>query len=347
MIARVIVILIYIVWLSGCTTYGGKLFWENKIKPTPYIDGGHRVKPSSWDEGAVTYSWLGHTTVLLNIYGTEILTDPVLLDRIGPPEIFDNLFGIKRLVKLPLQLKDLKDIDLVLVSHPHFDHLDLASLDSLNEVTSYRLVVPALNKQLLSDDLPDIIELDWAGRAPEVMHYENLTIRAFRVEHYGYAPWGERDVKRGFNGYLISTDDKAGKQKHVAFFGDTSYLRYRDDTGDMLKKPLSIDWRKKFPSSVLRSGIDLCIIPIGDSTYYWNHISPQNAVTLSEELNCRKLLPVHYATFLLTPPEEEAEPPRQQLIKSLREKGAMELINCNDDAHRQHFPDIGVSCILP
>ena len=331
------------VLLSGCTRYSRDIFWENKVKSTPYEGTARIVKPELWSDDNITYAWLGHATVLINFDGTMILTDPVLHERIGPPEIFDNLFGIKRLVQLPINIEDFPDIDLVLVSHPHFDHLDLASLHSLEKQDDFSLIVPALNTQLIDDDFVNVLELDWFGRAETSITFDNMTITAFRVEHYGYAPWGDRDVKRGFNGYLISSNNN----RHIAFFGDTSYSRYRDENGDVLDKPLSINWKEKLSPEVLQSGIDLCIIPIGDSYYYWNHISPENAVRLANELNCKKLLPIHYSTFLLTPPDDEVVKPKERLLKTLYKLNQMNLVKCTTLQHLSDFPSIGTSCKLP
>ena len=324
------------------------MLWQNKIKPTPYDALDHRVKPGYWSDDEVTYAWLGHATVLMNFYGTLVVTDPVLLDRIGPPEIFDNIFGIKRIKQLPLDLEDFPAVDIVLVSHPHFDHLDLASLRLLNESADYTLVVPALNKDLVEEEVKNVVELDWLARADKTVAIENLTVSAFRVEHYGYADWGERDVKRGFNGYLISSRPETGKQrKTIAFFGDTSYSRYRDENGDVLDKPLSVNWPEKFEADILRAGIDLCIIPIGDSYYYWNHIGPENAVRLARELNCKKMLPVHYATFVLTPPENEPVKPKKQLLQALKKTHNTRLVTCMTSFDSAVFPAAGLTCKLP
>jgi L-ascorbate metabolism protein UlaG (beta-lactamase superfamily) len=339
----VCLILALTVLQTGCARYTRDIFWENKVKSTPYAAAKSTARPELWGDADITYAWLGHATVLINFNGTLILTDPVLHDRIGPPEIFNNMFGIKRLIQLPLNIEDIPDIDLVLISHPHFDHLDLASLDSLNEQYDFRLIVPVLNTELLGDDFSNVLELDWLSRADVSTTFENIKITAFRVEHYGYADWGDRDVKRGFNGYLISGKNNG---HHIAFFGDTSYSRYRDEIGNVLTKPASINWRDKFSPEVLQSGIDLCIIPIGDSYYYWNHISPEKAIRLANELNCNKMLPIHYSTFLLTPPGDEIVKPKQQLLRTLYSLDQMDLVRCDTSQVSKEFPDIGINCIL-
>jgi L-ascorbate metabolism protein UlaG (beta-lactamase superfamily) len=186
--------------------------------------------------------------------------------------------------------------------------------------------------------------LDWFDRAPPNRSYDKFTVTAFRVEHYGYADWGDRDRERGFNGYLLQVHKN---NKTIAFFGDTSYSRYRDEWGNLLPRPESVDWREKFPKDVLKTGIDLCIIPVGDAYYYWNHIGPDNALKLADILNCKHLLPIHYSTFMLTPPEKMPVSTRDQLLQVLQKTGRMDLVKCKNISAEQVFPEPGVSCVLP
>jgi L-ascorbate metabolism protein UlaG (beta-lactamase superfamily) len=87
----------------------------------------HTPAPASWNDNAVTLAWLGHATVLINFYGLRILTDPVLFQRIGV-DLGIGSFGPLRLVQCALAPAALPELDLVLVSHAHFDHLDTPSL---------------------------------------------------------------------------------------------------------------------------------------------------------------------------------------------------------------------------
>ena len=90
----------------------------------------HTPTPDTWDDNAITLAWLGHASVLVNFYGVRILTDPVLFPRIGVNAWVTTL-GPLRLTSCALAASQLPDIDLVLVSHAHFDHLDTPSLGSL------------------------------------------------------------------------------------------------------------------------------------------------------------------------------------------------------------------------
>src|SRR5215831_20928022 len=98
---------------------------ESGVQPAPT-----RPDPHLWDDNAVTLAWLGHATVLINFYGVRVLTDPVLFPRIGI-DAWITTVGPSRLTACALTPAQLPDIDLVLVSHAHFDHLDTASLASV------------------------------------------------------------------------------------------------------------------------------------------------------------------------------------------------------------------------
>src|SRR5213594_3311687 len=87
-------------------------------------------KPGEWNPNAITAAWLGHATVLVNFYGLTILTDPVLMPRIGA-DIGVATVGPKRLVAPALTVRHLPKIDLVLLSHAHFDHFDIPTLKAL------------------------------------------------------------------------------------------------------------------------------------------------------------------------------------------------------------------------
>ena len=97
----------------------------------------HKPSPASWSDNAVTLAWLGHATVLINFFGVRILTDPTLYPRIGVDLLLGSL-GPLRLVQCALTPAEIPDIDLVLVSHAHFDHLDTPSLGSVRGIAIRR-----------------------------------------------------------------------------------------------------------------------------------------------------------------------------------------------------------------
>jgi L-ascorbate metabolism protein UlaG (beta-lactamase superfamily) len=126
------------------------------IAPAPV-----RPKPEEWPNDRLTAAWLGHSTVLLNFFGVTVLTDPVLFPRIGPRLPFLTI-GPKRLTNPALSFRELPAIDLVLLSHAHFDHLDTRTLHRFGKRTQ---VVTALRTRdlLRWTRLREITELCWGG----------------------------------------------------------------------------------------------------------------------------------------------------------------------------------------
>src|SRR5580692_7689509 len=93
-----------------------------------------RPNPAEWSDNRITAAWLGHATVLINFFGTKILTDPVLFPRIGI-RLPGLTLGPKRLTAPALTVHDLPKIDIVLLSHAHFDHFDMRTLHRFHRST--------------------------------------------------------------------------------------------------------------------------------------------------------------------------------------------------------------------
>ncbi len=333
-----IIALALLLFTTGCSRYAVEMIRDNKLRHQPQLSPSHTPRPQTWRSDEVTWSWLGHATVLLNLQGSWIINDPVSFDRIGPPEAFDNAFGIRRITRLPLAPDQLPAIDTVLISHAHYDHLDLPSLKFLASKNPL-VVAPTNTTRLLDNVTSSVIELGWqAGEQRYLKQPDGVEISAFRVEHYGFFPLGKRKAPSGFNGYLI---EKNGVR--VVFLGDTSFRRHRNAQGFLLKKPLAVDWSKKLDDR--RN--DLCIIPIGDSYYRRNHISPAEAITIADAMRCDNILPVHYNTFILTPPAKAVANPEQQLWKILQQRTEQHRTRCANNSGRSlPLAEIGATCIL-
>src|SRR5437867_3520413 len=118
-------------------------FWRQYAKEIrrPIAHPTLHPDPRAWPDRGLHATWLGHSTVLLKVDGTTILTDPVFSDRVGL-NIGPMTLGLKRLVAPPLELRQLPPIDLVLLSHAHMDHFDIPTLRAL-EKRSTRVVTAA------------------------------------------------------------------------------------------------------------------------------------------------------------------------------------------------------------
>jgi L-ascorbate metabolism protein UlaG (beta-lactamase superfamily) len=229
-----------------------------------------RPDPRDWPDRGLFAAWLGHTTVLLKIDGFTVLTDPVFSSRVG---LNLGLFtlGLKRLVEPAIELLRLPRIDLVLISHAHFDHFDTPSLRRLENRGTAVITAARTSDLLRVPRYASVRELAWGastGAGP-------LTVRAFQVNH-----WGARmrsDTWRGYNGYTI----EAGRYR-VLFGGDTA-----DTTG--------------FRTLKTSRAFDLAIMPIGAyNPWIHYHCTPEQAWRMANEAGCEFFLPVHHQTFALS-----------------------------------------------
>ena len=227
-------------------------------------------------------AWLGHSTVLLKIEGTTVLTDPVFSERVGVSLGVATL-GPKRLVTPALRAEELPPVDVVLLSHAHMDHFDLPSLRSL-ESRMARVVTASRTGDLLrGPKWAGVTELVWG----QSVRLGALNIRAFEVRH-----WGARvqtDTWRGFNGYVIESP-----HYRVLFGGDTAMT----DTFGQLRTT---------------RGFDLGIMPIGAyNPWIQAHCSPEQAVQMANAAGAEFILGVHHQTF------ELGNEPRLQPMERLR-----------------------------
>ena len=215
-------------------------------------------------------TWIGHSTVLLHIDGATILTDPIFSTRAGLNFGVGTL-GIKRLVQPALRIPELPKIDIILLSHAHFDHFDKPSLRALeNRATS--VVTAARTADLLRvNRYAQVRELAWG----ESVRIGAIEIRAFPVNH-----WGARmrsDTYRGFNGYVIQ-----GDKHRVLFGGDTAATT-------------------SFRALKSSKPFDLAIMPVGAyNPWIHYHCTPEQAWQMAHEASSEFFLPVHHQTFALS-----------------------------------------------
>ncbi len=229
-----------------------------------------RPAPLDWPDRGLYAAWIGHSTVLLKMDGTTVLTDPVFSSRIGVG-LGPVTLGMKRLVPPALDVRELPPIDVVLLSHAHMDHFDLPSLRLL-EKPSTTVVTPARTADLLRVKRYGAVhELGWDQR----VQVGPVAVRAFKVRHWG-ARW-MRDRYRGYNGYTI----ECGRYR-VLFGGDTAL------TGN-------------FQSVRSSRPFDLAIMPIGAyNPWIQAHCTPEQAWQMASDAGFEHLLPVHHQTFNLS-----------------------------------------------
>jgi len=238
---------------------------RRRVLPAP-----ERPNPARWSQRGLFAAWLGHSTVLLQIDGKTVLTDPVLGKRVGV-RVGPMTVGLKRIVEPALCVADLPKIDVILLSHAHMDHFDIRSLRAL-ERRGTAVVTAAKTSDLLRvRRYGRVEELAWGERT----RVGAIEIRAFPVNH-----WGARmrsDTWRGFNGYTI----ESGSYR-VIFGGDTAATQsFR-----------ALRSSRKF---------DLAIMPVGAyNPWIHYHCTPEQAWQMAEEAGAESFLPVHHQTFTLS-----------------------------------------------
>src|SRR5262245_50000476 len=139
--------------------------------------------PRNWNDARVTLAWLGHATVLINFFGIKILTDPVLFPRIGI-RLPGFTIGPKRLTAPALEFHQLPEIDVIVLSHAHFDHLDLGTLRCFDESTSV-ITARATRDLLKGTRFSEVTELDWGQGKSLSTAAGEIEITAFPVKHWG------------------------------------------------------------------------------------------------------------------------------------------------------------------
>ena len=232
-----------------------------------------RPEPSQWSDTQVTMSWLGHATVLINFFGITILTDPVLFPRVGI-RLPGFTIGPKRLIAPALKFDELPRIDIVLLSHAHFDHFDLQTLRRFDEHT--RVISAAHTRELLRwTRLRDITELHWNEQKSIETSAGKIDIFAFSVKHWGARK--QRDTYRGYNGYVLERNGR-----RILFAGDTALT----DSFAKLRE---------------RGRIDLAIMSIAAyNPWIRSHCTPEQAIDMANAAGAQFIMPVHHQTFRLS-----------------------------------------------
>lgn len=242
----------------------------SRRQPLPAVA---RPTPATWDDRRLTATWLGHATVLINFCGVRILTDPVLFPRIGI-RWSGFTIGPKRLTAPGLCIADLPRIDLVLLSHAHFDHFDLPTLRRLPCGTDV-ITAPRTLDLLRGIDFRTKVELRW-GETAEVRGVAGgLSVRAFAVKH-----WGARmqyDNYRGYNGYVLE------RNGHRMIFGGDSA---------MTDSFATLRWGKPFALAIMAIG--------AYDPWFRSHASPEEAVAMANAAGADHIMPVHHQTFRLS-----------------------------------------------
>jgi L-ascorbate metabolism protein UlaG (beta-lactamase superfamily) len=236
----------------------------------PCVSSNHKPHPTGWDSSKITASWLGHATVLINFYGLNIITDPVLFPRVGA-SIGIGTVGPKRRQACALSKKELPHIDLVLLSHAHLDHFDIPSLQSLHG--NPQAITASRTTDLFAETgISKQTELKWGEKTVVQTGHGDIEVEAFQVRHWG-ARW-RHDTYRGYNGYILS---RGGKR--VIFGGDTALC-------------------SGFKEIAHKGPFEFACMPIGAyNPFIHSHCNPEQAVSMANDAGANYILPMHHFTF--------------------------------------------------
>lgn len=251
-----------------------------------FICGGERRVPrgplpsvnplDTWGrppESGLRATWLGHSTVLIEIDGLRVLTDPVWGPRASP----STLVGPKRFQPIPVSLRTMPPVDLVMVSHDHYDHLDYPTIRVLAKLNVPFVTSLGVGAHLEAWGVPPhrIVELDWweSHRLPNT----GLTVTAAPSQHFSGRGLKDRNATLWSSLVLRS-------ERHAVFFsGDTGltteYQAIRERLGPF----------------------DLIVLEVGAFHPAWGdiHLGPENALKALALLGGGPFLPVHWGTFSL------------------------------------------------
>jgi len=232
--------------------------------------------PLGWSDDQVTAAWIGHATVLINFFGINILTDPVLFARIGI-RLPGFTIGPKRLTAPALEFHELPKIDVVLLSHAHFDHFDLRTLHRFDETTCV-VTAPNTADLLRWTRLRDVTELRWGEERSLNTPGGAVTISAFQVKHWGARK--QRDAYRGYNGYVMESRSRG--RRRILFGGDTAMTN-------------------TFAELSQHGPVDLAIMSIGAyNPWIQSHCTPEQAIEMANAADARFIMPMHHQTFRLS-----------------------------------------------
>lgn len=264
------------------------LRWKLSSRPARsprFISDVEQAAPPQQVHGPETLATLiNHSTVLLQQKGLNILTDPIWSRRASP----FSWIGPRRRRAPGIRPEDLPRIEVVLISHNHYDHLDLPSLRWLASLGGSTFIVPlGVARLLVSEKIEPAHELDWG----DSYSFGNTTIHAVPAMHFSARGISDRN-KTLWCGYILETQGRM-----VYFAGDTAFGNHFSQIRERFGPPL------------------LSLLPIGAYQPRWFmspvHIDPEDAVRAHEILGSSHSIAIHHGTFQLA--DEGIDAPKEQL----------------------------------
>ncbi|WHY18796.1 MBL fold metallo-hydrolase [Paenibacillus sp. G2S3] len=219
-----------------------------------------------------TITWIGHSTFFLQYEGMNIITDPIWARRLG----FE-----KRLGQPGIPLSEVPPIDLILISHSHYDHLHIASIRKLYRAGTTLVVPVGLKRKMLRKGFHNCVEMEWW----QEIKLGKIKLSFVPTQHWTRrTPWDTNTSHWG--GYVLEPAD-SGNQKsspNLYFAGDSGYFPGFKEIGSRYK-------------------IDIALMPIGAYEPEWfmtsQHVNPEEAIQAFLDVGAETMIPMHYGTFRL------------------------------------------------
>ena len=245
---------------------------EQRTPPSPPpIERRSAADYASPPASGLRLTWLGHASVLVEMEGRRLLLDPIFSERCSPV----SFLGPLRFHPLPLDRDALRDIDAVIISHDHYDHLDQATIVEMATLGALFIVPLGVGAHLESWGVPaaQVVELEWW----QSHQIGEVTVHSTPARHYSgrFPGWT--------NQTLWSSWALVGRRRRIYFSGDTGYAQHFADIGGRF------------------GPFDVAVLKIGAYGPTWPeiHMTPEEAVKAYRDLKARLLFPVHWGTFNL------------------------------------------------
>lgn len=223
-----------------------------------------RINELKENRTRTSYTWIGHSTFLLQLNGMNILTDPVWAKRMG----FQ-----RRETEPGIPLEELPDIDIVVISHGHYDHLDFPTLRKLKGDPQYFVPI-GLKSLFMKKGYRNVIEMSWW----ETAEYNGIQLHFVPAQHWTKRTLNDTNSSH-WGGWIFETPAET-----LYFVGDTGYFSGFKEIGE-------------------RFSIDTVFMPIGAYEPEWfmadSHISPEDSVKAFIELRAKEFIPMHYGAYRL------------------------------------------------
>ncbi|MBF0194994.1 MAG: MBL fold metallo-hydrolase [Magnetococcales bacterium] len=247
-------------------------FDRDKRKP-PVSPVVHKLSSLSVGDGQTHITWMGHSTMLLEIDGKTLLIDPVFSDYAAP---FSWLPPHSFFPEMPININNIKHIDAVVISHDHYDHLDYKTIKRLSEKAGQFIVPLGVGSHLRRWGVEDdkIIELDWWSNTK----LGSITLTATPSQHFSGRSFTDKN-KTLWAGWAVQ-----GKSENIFFSGDSGYFSGFKQIGQRL------------------GPFDLTMLECGAYNKAWPgiHMFPEQTAQAHLDLQGKALIPIHWGRFDLS-----------------------------------------------